>query len=153
VVALVIRSRTDVDLDALLAVLRESHRTDGYPLMAKHVTTGWLTEKGDPAWVAQLDGAVVGHAALSGVPGAELELARLFVSGTSRGNGVAAALVETAERFAASTGSTLALEVLDHNTAAIRLYERRGWVRTGSEPADWFGPEGPAPLVHFYKKS
>jgi ribosomal-protein-alanine N-acetyltransferase len=152
-VALVIRPRTDADLGALLAILRESHHTDGYPLMAKHVTTGWIVEKGDPAWVAELDGVVVGHAALSGTPGAELELARLFVSGSARGHGAADALVATAEQYASSVGSALVLEVVEHNAAAIRLYERRGWVRTASAPADWFGPEGPTPLVHHYEKS
>jgi hypothetical protein len=99
VVSLVIRPRNDADLDALVAILQESHRTDGYPPMAEHVTANWLTEKGDPAWVADLDGVLVGH-----------------------------------------------------NTSAIRLYERRGWVRTASERTDWFGVDGPSLLLHHYRK-
>jgi ribosomal protein S18 acetylase RimI-like enzyme len=150
--ALVIRPRTDDDLGALLDILRESHETDGYPLMAEHVTIDWLTEKGDPAWVATLDDTVVGHSALSGPRGGELELARLFVSGAARGRGVADALIDAAERHAATTRSTLVLEVLDHNTAAIHLYERRGWLLTSSEPVTWFGADGPTPIARRYAK-
>jgi ribosomal-protein-alanine N-acetyltransferase len=151
-VSLLIRPRTDADLAALVEILAESHRIDGYPLMAEHISADWLTEKGDPAWVAELDGAIVGHAALSGNPGGELELARLFVSGSARGHGVADTLVDAAERHAATVHSTLVLEVLGHNTAAIRLYERRGWLRTSSAPVTWFGTRGPAPVAHRYEK-
>jgi ribosomal-protein-alanine N-acetyltransferase len=151
-VPLLIRLRSGDDVDALLPVLAESHRIDRYPLMAEHVNAAWLTEKGDPAWVAELDGAVVGHAAVAGAPTKPLELTRLVVSSAARGHGVAAALLDAVERHAASVGSALFLEVLEHNSAAMRLYERRGWLATSSVEVDWFGPDGPRPVMRRYVK-
>jgi ribosomal-protein-alanine N-acetyltransferase len=149
---LIIRPRAESDLDALVSMLAESHRTDRYPVMAEHVTAAWLTEKGSPAWVAELDGVVVGHAAVAGTPAEPLELARLVVSSAARGAGVAAALLDVVELHAASVGSSLFLEVVEHNSAAIRLYERRGWLATSSEQVDWFGPAGPRLVVRRYVK-
>jgi ribosomal protein S18 acetylase RimI-like enzyme len=140
------------DVGALVLVLAESHRVDRYPLLAEHVSAEWLTEKGSPAWVAELDGVVVGHAAIAGAPSGPLELTRLVVSSSARGAGVAGSLLDAVERHAASVGSSLFLEVLEHNTGAIRLYERRGWVATGSERVDWFGANGPRPVVRRYGK-
>jgi ribosomal protein S18 acetylase RimI-like enzyme len=75
------------------------------------------------------------------------------VSSAARGAGVAAALLDAVERYATRTGSPLFLEVLEHNSAAIRLYERRGWLEASSERVDWFGPTGPRPLMRRYVKS
>ena len=149
---LTIRPRTENDLDALVSALAESHRADRYPLMSEHVSAAWLTEKGSPVWVAELDGVVVGHVAVAGMPAEPLELTRLVVSSAARGAGVASALLGTVERHAESVGSSLFLEVLEHNSAAIRLYERRGWRLTSSARADWFGPEGPRPVMRRYVK-
>jgi ribosomal-protein-alanine N-acetyltransferase len=152
-VTLSIRPRTHGDLDALIPVLQESHLTDSYPVMSEHVSAAWLTEKGDPAWVAELDGIVVGHAAVAGEHPNPLELTRLFVASPARGFGAASALLDTVEKYAASVGRQLYLEVLEHNSAAMKLYERRGWRRTSSERVDWFGPDGPHPVVHRYVKA
>ncbi|MCU1478111.1 MAG: family N-acetyltransferase [Subtercola sp.] len=135
-----------------MSVLAESHRTDRYPLMGEHVRAAWLIEKGSPAWVAELDGVVVGHAAVAGNPTEPLELTRLVVSSAARGHGVAAALLDVVERHAASAGSSLFLEVLEHNSAAMRLYERRGWLAASSAEVDWFGPDGPRPVMRRYVK-
>jgi ribosomal protein S18 acetylase RimI-like enzyme len=49
-------------------------------------------------------------------------------------------------------GAALALDVLEVNEAAMRLYERRGWRRIGSHATNWFGPDGPHPTVFLYVK-
>jgi ribosomal-protein-alanine N-acetyltransferase len=152
-VNLTIRARTDNDLDALTAVLQESHVTDRYPVMSEHVSAAWLTHKGNPAWVAELDGAVVGHAAVAGVPPGPLELTRLVVASSARGFGAANALLDAVEQYAASVGCEVYLEVLEHNSAAMKLYERRGWRQASSERVDWFGSDGPHPVVHRYVKT
>ncbi len=149
---LIIRPRAESDLDALVALLAESHRTDQYPLMGEHVNADWLTEKGDPVWVAELDGVVVGHAGVVGTSGSPLELTRLVVSPTARGAGVAAGLLDVIDDHAAAVGSSLYLEVLELNAAAIRLYERRGWRMTSSDVANWFGTDGPHPVIRSYVK-
>jgi ribosomal-protein-alanine N-acetyltransferase len=151
-VTLGIRPRTDGDLDALIPVVQQSHFTDSYPVMSEHVSAAWLTEKGDPAWVAELDGVVVGHAAVAGEPADPLELTRLVVASAARGFGVANALLDAVEQHAVAVGSSLFLEVLEHNSAAIRLYERRGWRQASSEQVDWFGPNGPHPIMYRYVK-
>ncbi|HWD61658.1 MAG TPA: GNAT family N-acetyltransferase [Humibacter sp.] len=150
--ALIIRPRIESDIDALVTVLAESHRSDSYPVMAEHVSGAWLTEKGDPAWVAELDGVVVGHAAVAGKPAGSLELTRLVVSSSARGAGVATCLLDVVEQHAEAVGSPLFLDVLEYNSNAMRLYERRGWHPTFSERVDWFGADGPQPLMHRYVK-
>lgn len=150
--ALIIRPRVEGDLEALVPVLAESHRTDRYPVMAEHVSTAWLAEKGDPAWVAELDGVAVGHAAVAGTPGEPLELTRLVVSSNERGEGVATRLLDVVEQYAEAVGSPLFLDVLEYNSNAMRLYERRGWHATFSERVDWFGSDGPRPQMRRYVK-
>lgn len=159
-----IRARTESDADPLVAVLAEVHLSDAYPMMPTHVSREWLFDPGfEAAWVAEIDGAPVGHIAVkcgyggvaieraSGRPTAEmLGITRFFVGKAGRGTGAASALLDAVDDFAAERGLGLALDVVDFNAAAIALYERRGWTRVGSEVAQWFGPDGPHPTVHLY---
>jgi GNAT superfamily N-acetyltransferase len=159
-----IRSRTDGDADALVTVLAQVHESDQYPMMAEHVSHDWLYDAGfAAAWVAEVDGAVVGHIAVtSGYGGADFEAAlgrptaqtlgitRFFVGAVGRGSGAASALLDVVDEYANTLDMALALDVIEVNTAAIRLYEHRGWRRIGSHAADWFGPDGPHPTVFLY---
>jgi GNAT superfamily N-acetyltransferase len=77
-------------------------------------------------------------------------LSRLFVSGDVRGRGVGSALLDAVDAWADAHGRDLRLVVLDQDAAARRLYERRGWQHTGSDPADWLGGAGPWPVAHAY---
>lgn len=83
-------------------------------------------------WLAEDGGAVVGCAALrplAGVPGAG-EVRRMFVRPSHRGAGVADALMAALEAFAREAGyDALYLDTHHDFTAAIRLYERRGYAR------------------------
>jgi MOSC domain-containing protein YiiM/ribosomal protein S18 acetylase RimI-like enzyme len=87
--------------------------------------------------VALLDGTPVGMA--TGVPdedGSGAELISMWVAPVARGTGVADALVEEVERWAAATSvPVLRLAVAEENPAAARLYDRHGFADTGrTEP-------------------
>ncbi len=89
-----IRRRDDGDLDALVAVLAEVHTHSGYPHHWPADPARWLTP-GDltAAWVAEADGAIVGHAALCG-----REISRLYVAPAARGAGLGGACCAASNR-------------------------------------------------------
>ena len=65
---LAIRDRTEADLDECVRLLAEVHRNDGYPMHWPADPRRWLaTPKVFAAWVATLDGHLVGHVALSAI--------------------------------------------------------------------------------------
>jgi GNAT superfamily N-acetyltransferase len=117
------------------------------------------------AWVAVADGTIVGHIAVqAGYGGPEFEealhrpasetlgITRFFVAPSGRGSGAASAMLDAVDEYADERGAALALDVLEVNETAMRLYERRGWRRIGSHTTNWFGPDGPHPTVFLYVK-
>jgi GNAT superfamily N-acetyltransferase len=81
------------------------------------------------------------------------DIAKLLVRRSARRRGVAARLMEAAEREALAEGKTLL--VLDTVTgdAAERLYERLGWTRVGVIPNYALYPDGrPCATTLFYKQ-
>lgn len=107
--------------------------------------------------VAELDGAIVGSAALyapdaaaygdlaSATPWPEVRL--VAVAPSARGRGVARALVEECIRRARTSGATvIGLHTSRSMRAAMRLYERLGFIR---DPEHDFHPPG-AELVEGY---
>lgn len=146
-----VRPRTVADGDALLAVLRLVHEHDGYPLHAVHLTTDWLYDGIDHAWVAERDGRLLGHAAVVPADGL-LALTRFFVARDARGSGAGSALLDVVEAWADERSAGLVLDVVEHNTDAMAMYERRGWVRTGQVEARWVGGSGPWPTAFVYAR-
>ena len=72
------------------------------------------------------------------------ELYQLFVSARARGSGVAAALIDDAERRLAEGGvETGWLACAIGNERAARFYEKRGWTRVGTMVNRLETPEGP----------
>lgn len=166
------RERTAADLPACVEALRAVHEGDGYPLNWPADPAGWLTPPALlGAWVAERDGAVVGHAALS-VPAADdvapalwgdaaraVVVNRLFVAPAARGLSVGAALLERLTAEAATAGRHPVLDVVSSDTAAVALYRRLGWRHLGDREQRW-GPEqtvtlrcfaapgGPGPASH-----
>ncbi|NEC09701.1 GNAT family N-acetyltransferase [Streptomyces sp. SID7909] len=144
-----VRLREDADLGAAAAVLAGVHESDGYPVEGVAEPEAWLSPEGLlAAWVAELDGRVVGHVAVNrarhgedvarlwgergGAGDAEVAvLARFFVGRDARGASAGARLMGAAEGYARAHGLPLVLEVLTKDAAAIRLYERLGWQRIG----------------------
>lgn len=140
-----IRERTDADLDACVAVLAQVHADSGYPHHWPADPAGWLTPGAlTTAWVAERDGAVVGHAALCGS-----EVSRLYVAPVARGSGLGGRLLARVEDTAAARRIRLTLEVKSTDTAARALYERRGWLPRGTERQDWGA--GERVTVHRYE--
>ncbi len=142
----VVRRRRPEDAAALLAALRPVHEQDGYPLHAVHLTSDWLYDGLEDAWVAEVDGRLLGHVALS----PDHHLTRFFVATDARGSGAGTALLATVEAWADERGVVLELDVVEHNTDAQRLYEHRGWDRTGTIVATWVRESGPWPDAFTY---
>lgn len=151
-----VRPRESRDLAEAATVLTTVHESDGYPVEGVKNPEAWLSPEGLlAAWVAELDGNVVGHVAInSPQPGEEVArlwrkksgyddsdigvLARLFVAREARTASAGKRLMEAATAYAQERHLRLVLEVLTKDAAAIRLYERLGWQRIG-EAVHTFG--------------
>lgn len=99
------------------------------------------------AWVAELDGTVVGHVILSEPNGEDAVrmwkersaasddeiavIARLFVHPNARGRGIGQQLTIAAGMYAAEQGRRCVFDVMTKDQDAIRLYERLGCKRLG----------------------
>ncbi|MGW6743495.1 GNAT family N-acetyltransferase [Streptomyces sp. NPDC055025] len=142
-----VRRRGENDLADCLRVLAEVHKVDGYPVNWPESAADWLAGPTQlAAWVAELDGRIVGHAALTpagaddvapalwssrtGTPVTDtVVLGRLFVARSARGHGIGGLLMSQAAREARERGLHPVLDVVacDTAAAAAALYERLGW--------------------------
>ena len=144
-----IRARRDGDIDAVVAALARVTASDGYPGYPPRDPAAWLNRPDVLcSWVAEQAGELVGHvslrhstdhraielwcAATGRDPGACVLLARLFVVPRARGGGLGRDLVAVACAEATRLGRHPVLDVADEGRAAMRLYERLGWIRLGS---------------------
>jgi ribosomal protein S18 acetylase RimI-like enzyme len=142
------RERTDADLDACVRIAQEVHDHDGYPLRVPKAWDVFLAMPGAfNAWVADDDGAIVGHVALhphttKEAVGLACEkllvgpdslgvVARLFVAPDARHHGVARVLLDIAAADARHRELEPILDVALNLTDAIALYDRAGWQRIG----------------------
>jgi GNAT superfamily N-acetyltransferase len=143
-----IRARAERDLDGCAALAAAVKRRDGYP---PHLPTDLRQFVAGidvvEAWVAEVDGEVVGHVGLHrttseeviemacrelGVEPAALGVvARLFVAPARRGEGVGGQLLAAAASAATVRGLRPILDVGTMFTPAIALYEKHGWTRIG----------------------
>jgi putative acetyltransferase len=87
-------------------------------------------------FVARLDGEPVGCGGVAFLPNGDgerlAEVKRMYVRPTARGHGVAQAILDRLESEAGSRGvRRLVLETGDVRHAAMRLYERSGFIRCG----------------------
>lgn len=168
---MLIRSRVGADIEACVALMHQTHLADGYPRYWRADPAGFLAAAEETsAWVAELDGAIVGHVALhdarghpalaagqrrTGLPADRLTvLARLLVSTEHRRSGIARQLLSTAIRHAHATGRRPLLDVVRDDAGPVGLYESMGWDRLepltldlgpGRELDLWvyLGPDGP----------
>ncbi|TGB09661.1 GNAT family N-acetyltransferase [Streptomyces palmae] len=138
-----------------MAVLAAVQRRDGYPVNWPERPGEWLSGASSlGAWVAELEGRLVGHVGLSrggegdlapglwsgrnGVrPDATAVLSRLFVDPGARGRGIGALLIGRAVEEARSRGLHPVLDVVASDTAATALYERLGWERLATVEQRW----------------
>ncbi|MEA2422314.1 MAG: hypothetical protein QOF55_1413 [Thermoleophilaceae bacterium] len=129
-----IRTRSGDDIEQCARLLRSLDRADRYPLIWPGDLEAWLMpERLVGAWVAELDGAVVGHVALRRAGGHSV-LTRLWVAPSARRRGLGSALCDAACARAAELSLQPSLEVAAGRTAAIALYRSRGWTLMSRTP-------------------
>ncbi|MFF7949616.1 GNAT family N-acetyltransferase [Streptomyces griseorubiginosus] len=161
-----VRPRTDDDVEACVRVLEQVHRGDGYPVNWPARPGAWLSQPaGLGAWVAELDGRLVGHVGLSRSAeddmapglwserhGTSRELAavvgRLFVAPWARGHGIGALLMARVTEEARHRGLHPVLDVVASDAAAAALYERLGWTRLATVEQRWSASQ--TVTVHCY---
>ena len=90
---------------------------------------------GDRAWFAAVDDdALVGYAGIA-IAAGEAEVMTIAVRASHQGRGLGRALLQALLDAAdAANARRVMLEVETGNVAAIALYERNGFVRTGVRP-------------------
>lgn len=152
---IVVRARAGGDVPALVDVLAAQQARSRYPMRwpLPYPVERFVVRGGDEAaWVAELDGSVVGHVAvasagedaaafLAALPGrraAELTLvSTLFVAEAARGAGVGRRLLEVAVSWARARGRLPVLDVVPLNAAAVGVYRRGGWIEVGRARPSW----------------
>jgi GNAT superfamily N-acetyltransferase len=148
-----VRPRSEEDLDQCVDMAEAVHRRDGYPvflhtdfrtfLVAPDALAGWVAEDED-------EGRVVGHVALHeqtlpevlAIASAALArpvdelgvVARLMVAPAARQRGVGRLLLDAATDGARARSRWPILDVCADFRPAVALYEARGWVRAGAVP-------------------
>jgi ribosomal-protein-alanine N-acetyltransferase len=96
-----------------------------------------LDRWGHSAWVVESGGRVCGFL-VALIVAEHAEILNLAVDPTNRRAGMANALLEQAlAEFQRRRAASVFLEVRESNLAAIRFYEKRGFVRTG-ERKDYY---------------
>jgi len=138
-----VRPATEGDLDLLVeetwAVAAEGRWIGVEVPFDRMVRRDWLAAvaNGESSTVLVADAtaaggpAVVGHLSVVIAPYGVAEIGMLVIDGW-RGRGIGRALLDAAIDWAANAGAhKMALETWPHNEAAIRLYERAGFVEEG----------------------
>lgn len=156
-----VRRRAAHDLDVCVEVLAGVHETDGYPVNWPEKPASWLSHPALlGAWVAELDGRVVGHVGLARSEEGDVAAAlwsmregvavektavvsRLFVTPAARGHGIGALLMARAVREARALRLHPVLDVVASDTSAAALYEHLGWALLATVEQEW----GPAQTV------
>ena len=139
-----LRIASPSDADAIAATLRDAFA----PFRPLYTPAGFLATTPSPehllarwsegpTWVAERDGELLGT--VSAVPRAtELYIRSMAVRPAAQGQRLGAQLLEAVEAFGLAQGyDRLGLSTTPFLHAAVRLYERHGFLRTGM--ADLFG--------------
>jgi len=123
----VIRPMIESDLAAVLVIEQASFST---PWKRDHFLHEIAAPHSYP-YVAECGAVVAGYVCLTALF-EEAQILDIAIAPDKRGRGLARKLMEYAIGLAIDKGAELlALEVRSTNTAAISLYERLGFVRTG----------------------
>lgn len=149
-VAMLVRARRDDDVEQCQELARIVHAADGYPpfLPGGDLRRFLLAPESLAAWVAEVDGQILGQVALhsyssapvmtlaSEATGRRVEelgvVARLLVSLDVRRQGIGRALLLRAAGAAVERGRSPVLDVSSRFTAAVGLYESCGWRCAGT---------------------
>lgn len=150
--AVVVRAATLDDWPQIWPMIREvarEGRTFAYDprLSESQAQDDWITpEPGRVVVACATDSSVLGvanmYANRSG-PGVHVASGSLIVSGAARGRGVGGRLISDMLAWCRARGFAAVQfnAVVDTNTAAIRLYERHGFMTLGTAPGAFEHPE------------
>jgi len=139
-VPLKIRTFRSGDLDQVMAIENDSF-PDPYSRMTFRLLGQWA---GDGFIVAE-DGGIVGYA-VAETEGSRWHIISIAVSPQSRRAGVGGALLKVLIRRAGPVVRSLFLEVRAGNSAAIRMYEKLSFERTGEVKSRYY-PDGEDAIV------
>ncbi|WP_052663729.1 GNAT family N-acetyltransferase [Psychromicrobium lacuslunae] len=156
-----VRPRTLGDREGLLKALASCARHSGYfaaedGSLVSHAEASLFDDRYDAAWVAEVDGVVLGHIAVMPLPLAEDQesiplwtaatgrsaeahtlIKRLFVDPQAQGGGIARALMATAMAHLAAAGQIGVLDTVSVAQPAMKLYQGLGWREIGRTKPSW----------------
>ncbi len=159
-----IRPRTPADLPTLVTILAAQQPASRYPFrwpLPFPVEDFIVRAHEEAAWVALVDGRVVGHVGVGRVegeladafvaaaarPAARLALVSvLFVSPETQGVGIGGRLLDTAVAWARDRQRLPVLDVVASHGAARAVYQRHGWEVVGRARTSWL-PDAEEPLL------
>ncbi|MEI9810823.1 MAG: GNAT family N-acetyltransferase [Bacteroidota bacterium] len=102
--------------------------TESHDLMILDDPQGTILNRGGYIWMAEVDGKMVGSAALIKEQEGEYELAKMAVTVAYRGKGISKLLIEKCLEKAKETGARKLSLFSNHQLqTAIRLYEKYGF--------------------------
>lgn len=162
-----IRPRREADLPALEHVLAGQQPASRYPYrwpLPFPVRDFIVRPAEQAAFVAELDGRVVGHVSVTEVapddtfapawtratirPVDELAcVSVLFVDQSTQGSGVGGALLDAAVTWAREHGKAPVLDVVQTHGRAEAVYRRRGWQLAGIGRPAWLPDDEPDVLA------
>ena len=158
----VIRSRRPSDVPVLVELLAAQQPASRYPYrwpLPMPVEDFLVRDAEEAAWVAEVDGAVVGHVAVGEVTGALGATFRrvtgcsspaivsvLFVAESEPGTGLGGWLLDTAVGWARARGRVPVLDVIPVHSSALAVYRHRGWIEVGRTRFEWL-PDGEPDVV------
>lgn len=143
-----VRPRTPADVPALVEVLARQQAGSRYPLrwpLPFPVERFVVRDAEEASWVAEVDGRVVGHVAVTRVEqpadfrtvGDLAAVSVLFVADEVRGTGVGGRLLDAAVGWIRERGRVPVLDVVPRHSRAVDVYRRRGWVEVARRRPDW----------------
>lgn len=160
--SLVVRERRPADVPRLVELLAEQQSVSSYPVRwpLPFPAEDFVVRRSERcAWVAELDGEVVGHvtvadpeelaprfAAATGADALGM-VSVLFTGLAARGRGVGGVLLESAVSWVRGRGEVPVLDVVPVHEVALRLYRERGWVEVGTDRFGWMADDVPDLLL------
>jgi GNAT superfamily N-acetyltransferase len=147
----------------LAALLGEQQASSRYPLrwpLPFPVEDFLVRPSEERAWVAELDGLLLGHVAVGRVVDADAaqvfseagasdpaSVSVLFTALAARGTGTGRLLLDTAVAWIRSEGRQPVLDVLPTHGPALAVYRHLGWVEVGTTRPPWLPADHPDELL------
>jgi len=170
-----IRERRIQDIPRLVEILAEQQPQSRYPFRwpLPFPTEQFIAREHElAAFVAELDGEVVGHVCIQSVrgqaithahvddsldrawsaghgrPAADLAtVSSLFTALSARGHGAGGTLLDAAVAWIRAHDLAPCLDVVQRHSVALKVYEARGWICVGEARPPWLPDDEPPVLA------